>query len=528
MIPIYEVKKPKWDVSVIYPKDVSPRFLISVLTYRMESGVTKCLESVANARGNYTLHLTANGNNEAANYFSGLSKVFPNVVTVINKTNLGFIIPNNQAMHYAQEHCYDYLVLLNDDALVPQGWLAAIEAEFNRNPAAAIVGASGNCRTLNQDFHGFHGPTLDYIEGSAAAYKVSVWQKHFKTLFPSWLTFCYAEDASASIEVCKLGYTIHEANFTIEHNRGATSKHVPQAKIAQTKNHEIAKEKYAHFLKTKSFVHRIIVQREAAHGDVLMTEPIIKALYEQNPLCRIYLETACLDVLKGCPYLSGIAKTFSREPDDLIINLNGSYEAAPMRHVITSYARTAGLEDVPHQCRIYPSENKIKELETGKWCIMHIGPTTWAGKNWSFERFFELGKCLKIEGWSIMLVGHGTDKFGLEDCDLRSKTASAQDLAAVIQKGSLFIGLDSFPMHVALALGIPTVGIFGVTSSKYLMHGTNYIGCDADDTLAPTAGMRHRVSGEVMVHENGDAIRTVTIEQVLTAVEQLTYKKIHA
>lgn len=500
------------------------RFLISILTYRMESGVEKCIESVIRAGGNYTLHLTANGN-DAAGFFYKVK----NSRLVVNLANRGFIEPNNLAMAYAQEQGYDYLVLLNDDAEVPTGWLDAIEAEFNRHPAAAIVGASGNCRTLNQDFHGYHGSTLDYIEGSSAAYKVSVWKKHFKTLFPSWLTFCYGEDASASLEVRKRGYTIHEANFQIEHNRGATSKHVPQAKIAQTKNHEIAKVKYAHFLKTKSFNHRIILQREAAHGDVLMLGPVIKALFDENPLCKIYLETSCTDVLKGCPYLSGIAKSFGREPDDQVINFNGSYEDAPMRHVITSYARTAGLDDVPHKCSICSNENPFKELEKGKWFALHIGPTTWSGKNWPIERFEEVAEKLESSGHGkVVLVGHGNERFATSHLDLRGKTKGAQELAAVLKTCSLMVAVDSFPMHVALALGVPTIGIFGVTSSRFLMHGHNYIGCDADDTIAPTAGIRHRSAGETMVHEDGSAIRTVTVAQVLSAVEQLTAKKIHA
>ncbi len=40
---------------------------------------------------------------------------------------------------------------------------------------------------------------------------------------------------------------------------------------------------------------------------------------------------------------------------------------------------------------------------------------------------------------------------------------SLKELAAMIDRASCFIGLDSVPMHIAAAMGIPTLAVFGST-----------------------------------------------------------------
>jgi ADP-heptose:LPS heptosyltransferase len=47
--------------------------------------------------------------------------------------------------------------------------------------------------------------------------------------------------------------------------------------------------------------------------------------------------------------------------------------------------------------------------------------------------------------------------------NLAGKT-SLGELAAVLKKCSLLIGIDSAPMHIAVAVGTPTVTIFGPSS----------------------------------------------------------------
>lgn len=511
---------------------MKPRFLISILTYRMESGVERCIASVMEGGGNFKLCLTANGNDAVANFFGKLGDHPSDIQVFVNDTNCGFIEPNNRAMRYAQDHDFDYLVLLNDDATVPYGWLDAIENEFTRHPAAAIVGGRGVCRTIGNDFHGYYGHALEFIEGSCAAYSVPIWKKHFKSLFHPALEFAYGEDSTASLEVRRLGYSIHQANFEIVHHRGLTSQHVPRAKLSQAKNHQWALEHFKHYLKHRRWDYRIIVRRWHAIGDVLLVTPVLRKLYEENPLAQICVETAFPEIFDLNPCVALASKSIPREPTDMVIDLDMCSENAPMRHFVTSYARAAGVEiDPPYKLEIYWKDDPSGFDAWGrdKWVALHAGSSTWPAKEWRAEKWNALIEQLCNGGWSVALVGNGVlDGLAMAGIrrDYRVKTKTMNELAAVLSHCEFFIGIDSAPLHVAQAVGIPSIGLFGITSSRYILTAPNAIGLDADPLLYPRAGERHRVMGQTVVHESGECINSITIDRVMAAVEQLTEKAI--
>lgn len=510
-----------------------PRFLISILTYRVESGAEKCVESVMRGGGNglFKIHLTANGP-AAFDIFRKMKAKIPEVVNVVlNAQNLGFIEPNNKAFQYASDHCYDFLVLLNDDCAVPRGWLEAIEAEFHRHPSSAIVGVKNTCRSLTSELHGYEGSDLEYIDGACMAIRVSAIERHFKTLFPSYLEFCYGEDSALSLELRKLGWTIHQAGFQIEHNRGSTSQHVPEAKRSQAKNHEALKRRFAHYFKTRSFSHRIVVKRRYAIGDVLLASPVIRRLWQENPLCEIVVETEYPELFEGNPCVSMSAKDVGRKPTDLVVDLDGTYENTPMRHIVSTYARAAGVEvELPCKLEIYWRDDPFATMDwSGRWVALHTGPSTWLAKQWSYDKWNTLARELEDDGWNVILVGSG--KLANVDChdwrrDMRDRTTSMNQLAALLSHCHLFIGLDSAPLHVAQAVGIPAIGIFGITDSRFILTASNAVGVNADSKLWPRAGERHRVAGVLHVEENGDTINSVAVDQVLEAVGRLTAQEV--
>jgi lipopolysaccharide heptosyltransferase II len=111
---------------------------------------------------------------------------------------------------------------------------------------------------------------------------------------------------------------------------------------------------------------------------------------------------------------------------------------------------------------------------------LHPG-ASWRGeyRSWPLHRYIALVECLRQElGATIIVIGnqHETpmaDRFReqLQDpavVDATGKTTIAQ-MAAIIQLSDLFIGNDSGPLHVALALNTPTVAIFGITSPEQVL-----------------------------------------------------------
>lgn len=103
---------------------------------------------------------------------------------------------------------------------------------------------------------------------------------------------------------------------------------------------------------------------------------------------------------------------------------------------------------------------------------MNPGATYGEAKQWYPDRFSAVGRHLAVEFNARILILGGpseaelgrqvADKMGRSATNFAGRTSIPQ-LAALIQRCSLFITNDTGPMHLADALGIPIVAIFGST-----------------------------------------------------------------
>jgi heptosyltransferase-1 len=93
----------------------------------------------------------------------------------------------------------------------------------------------------------------------------------------------------------------------------------------------------------------------------------------------------------------------------------------------------------------------------------------WAAKQWPAERYGEVSRELGKHGANI-LVNYGPGEEQLANSVHRLSGGAAQpitcslgQLVALTRRASLFIGGDTGPLHLAAALGVPVVAIFGPT-----------------------------------------------------------------
>jgi len=111
---------------------------------------------------------------------------------------------------------------------------------------------------------------------------------------------------------------------------------------------------------------------------------------------------------------------------------------------------------------------------TGPYILIH--PTSrWFFKCWEDDRFADVVTHLANTGWQVVLTS-APDQRELalvenlmQRIGMHSKVVSLAGqlslpgLAAAIAGATLFIGVDSVPMHMAAALGVPIVALFGPT-----------------------------------------------------------------
>lgn len=94
----------------------------------------------------------------------------------------------------------------------------------------------------------------------------------------------------------------------------------------------------------------------------------------------------------------------------------------------------------------------------------------WGAKRWPEERYGQVARELAKDGVQV-LINHGPGEEalarGVEEAsggNAKGIGCSLTQLIALTRRASLFIGGDTGPMHLAAALGIPLVAIFGPTN----------------------------------------------------------------
>lgn len=151
----------------------------------------------------------------------------------------------------------------------------------------------------------------------------------------------------------------------------------------------------------------------------------------------------------------------------------------PGIHPVEEAARLLQLDEIPSPKLFFgPETMAIADsfIPRGHEPILAIGPgVDWIGKRWPAERFAKVAGPLLSEGGPLaggrlMIVGEEADRDAAHTIrfavrrdrviELQGKLTRLQT-AAALRHANLFIGGDSVWTQLAVAAGVPTVGVFG-------------------------------------------------------------------
>ncbi|MBL8399220.1 MAG: putative lipopolysaccharide heptosyltransferase III [Candidatus Accumulibacter sp.] len=161
----------------------------------------------------------------------------------------------------------------------------------------------------------------------------------------------------------------------------------------------------------------------------------------------------------------------------------------PLRHMVETNLdalRRLGIQPEPGERRLTLVPGAAAEAAVaahlagfglrGK-AFVHVHPASrWFFKCWPVGRMASLIERLQAAGHTVVLTAapSNDEKQMLEAIQERlakpafslSGQLSLKELAALTRSAKLFIGVDSAPMHIAAALGTPTVALFGPSGDK--------------------------------------------------------------
>jgi heptosyltransferase-1 len=197
-------------------------------------------------------------------------------------------------------------------------------------------------------------------------------------------------------------------------------------------------------------------------------------------------------------------------------------------HVVEQYAElaqavTGRVRPIPDA--VFPCdpvadgavEKRLRELDLKDFAILNPG-AGWGAKQWPAERYGEVAKILFEQGIRpIINFGPREEALAKEAAAASSGTARAMsfsvgELVALVRRARLFIGGDTGPMHLAAALHVPVVAIFGPTdparNGPFAPGGIVLRNPNSPTTLS------HR-------HQPDPGILEITVRQVIAAARQL-------
>jgi heptosyltransferase-1 len=165
------------------------------------------------------------------------------------------------------------------------------------------------------------------------------------------------------------------------------------------------------------------------------------------------------------------------------------------------------------------AEKKIAGLtaNVNDFAILNPG-AGWGAKRWPAERYGQVAKELAKDGLcSLVNYGPGEEELAVAveaagEGTARKISCSVSELIALTRRARLLIGGDTGPMHLAAALKIPVVAIFGPTNpARNGPFGTQSIVLRSASSL--TDHTRHR--------EPEHGLLRITVGEVIAATRKL-------
>jgi heptosyltransferase-1 len=163
------------------------------------------------------------------------------------------------------------------------------------------------------------------------------------------------------------------------------------------------------------------------------------------------------------------------------------------------------------------ADEEIKRLGVATFALVTPG-AGWGGKQWPAQRFGEVARALATHNLRT-LVNTGPGEESLAGEVVAASGGSAVEvrctigqLIALTRRARLFIGGDTGPLHLAAALGIPVVGIYGPTDpARTGPFGTQAI------------PLRHPESETTFSHhrEPDGGLLKITADEVIAAARHL-------
>ena len=411
---------------------------------------------------------------------------------VTGQPNVGF-----GGGHNANYRMYaaDYLLILNDDIGFPHlDWLPEAVQILALDPQVACVGATENPQYLNPMFgHGQANPTLavetlKYAEASVLLFSGRIFERI--GMFDERLQWAMSEDADLSLRAQQLGYHLRWISMPHEHWRSKSVNSLPEVVRSSILEHNRATlfASWSQALATGRIGRLEVFDLWSdGMGDVFCALPHICAWLETMPperRRRIVINTNHTGLVETMG-VTDVRITCEADRNGLLQSLDGDGVTALHSTRDINYALPMNIHPLLCSTLGLPMCDTAP-LEKFRWTVQHGGdivlekalPEIYCVLHLEFSRDHHgrgltptsmqsiLARCTRLFK-TIVLIGRerrlsvrSTDRGAGHVIDMQGKL-SLKEMISVIGRATYFVGIDSFPAHVAQAAGVRSAIFFG-------------------------------------------------------------------
>lgn len=239
------------------------------------------------------------------------------------------------------------------------------------------------------------------------------------------------------------------------------------------------KEKFADLLVKNPYLDEVIIWKE--RGFWKFAKDIRDRRFDVVLELQGLFRTGLIAYLSKAPQRWGFLKEETKENQLFFLNIR---VPTPSVNIVEKY-----LDFAEHLQAERITEFPIGEKELAKEYIAQyfqrtnilpgeklialIQGTGWENKTWKAERFAQLGRLLNAKkNWKVMLIwgvgeaekekAYKINKMAADRLIIAPATTIFQ-LISLLKRCSMAIGGDTGPLHLAAALGLPVVGLYGPT-----------------------------------------------------------------
>jgi heptosyltransferase III len=225
----------------------------------------------------------------------------------------------------------------------------------------------------------------------------------------------------------------------------------------------------------------ILVARQGALGDVILTTPIIRKIKEEvGATVDIDFVTQFPEVYQNNPQIHQVhnyEQHLTKEYNGFI-DLNMVYEKSPKKHIIDAYSEFVFKSELKNkQPELFPSDkDKIQAQEiiqkiNHKYIVLHMRANIgWPSRNFPIDFWHNvIGDILNKFDYDILIVGSLNDlsfNFSGRITDVRGQT-NVHVTYELIRHAKALVTGDTAPLHIGSCTETPIIGLFTSVRHDY-------------------------------------------------------------